>query len=112
MKKKKTDYWTEYEKQVAEWFASGDCNSAEKTKQACKEQKTLWRSQYGKFEIVGNEWDPWNVAGVPWETWKNLNMENMEPDARKMLIETINEIGTNDPDRISFKNRLKQFRGC
>ena len=23
---KKTDYWTEYEKQVAEWFASGDCN--------------------------------------------------------------------------------------
>ena len=23
---KKSDYWTEYEKKVAEWFASGDCN--------------------------------------------------------------------------------------
>ena len=28
---KKTDYWTEYEKQVAEWFASGDCNYFHKT---------------------------------------------------------------------------------
>lgn len=109
--KKKTNYWAEYEKQVAEWFASGDCNSVEKMKKACKEQKALWKSQYGKYEIVGNEWDPWNVAGIPWETWKNLNMDNMTPEARNKLIESINKICTNDPDRISFKNRLKQFRG-
>lgn len=110
MKKKKTDYWTEYEKQVAEWFASGDCNSFNKAMAKANEQKKLWKSQH-KYEIVGNEWDPWNVAGVPWETWKNLNMENMESDARKRLVETMNETRTNDQEWIFFKNRLQQFRG-
>lgn len=47
---KKTDYWTEYEKQVAEQFASGDCNFVEKTKKACDEQKKLWNSQH-KYEM-------------------------------------------------------------
>lgn len=47
---KKTDYWTEYEKQVAEQFASGDCNCVEKTKKACDEQKKLWNSQH-KYEM-------------------------------------------------------------
>lgn len=107
-KKKDIDYWSEYEKQVAEWFASGDCNCVEKTKQACKEQKKLWNTQ-NKYEIVGDKNDPWNVAGVPWESWKNLNMEKMEPDARKKLIETMNEIRANDQEWIFFKNRLNNL---
>lgn len=108
MTKKKNDYWTEYEKQVAEWFASGDCNCVEKTKQACKEQKKLWNSQ-NKYEIVGNKYDPWNVAGVPWETWNNVHMENMKPESRKELIETINETRADEPEWIFYKNRLNNF---
>ena len=105
---KKTDYWTEYEKQVAEWFASGDCNCVEKTKKACNEQKKLWNSQH-KYEIVGNKWDPWNVAGVPWETWNNMYMEKMDPDKRKKLIDTINESRVDDQEWIYFKNRLNNL---
>ena len=105
---KKTDYWTEYEKQVAEWFASGDCNCVEKTKKACDEQKKLWNSQH-KYEIVGNKWDPWNQAGIPWETWNNMYMENMDPDKRKKLIDTINESRADDQEWIYFKNRLNNL---
>ena len=105
---KKTDYWTEYEKQVAEWFASGDCNCVEKTKKACEEQKKLWNSQH-KYEIVGNKWDPWNQAGIPWETWNNMYMENMDPDNRKKLIDTINESRADDQEWIYFKNRLNNL---
>lgn len=105
---KKTDYWTEYEKQVAEWFASGACNCVEKTKQACNEQQKLWKSQH-KYEIVGNKWDPWNVAGVPWQSWNNLFMENMDPDKRKKLIDTMNETLADDPEWIFFKNRLNNL---
>ena len=105
---KKTDYWTEYEKQVAEWFASGDCNCVEKTKKACEEQKKLWNSQH-KYEIVGNKWDPWNQAGVPWKTWHDLNMEKMDPDKRKKLIDTINESRADDQEWIYFKNRLNNL---
>lgn len=105
---KKTDYWTEYEKQVAEWFASGDCNCVEKTKKACNEQQKLWKSQH-KYEIVGNKWDPWNVAGVPWSSWNNMFMENMDPDKRKKLIDTMNETRANDPEWIFFKNRLNNL---
>ena len=108
--KKDNDYWTEYEKKVAEWFASGDCNSFNKAMKKANEQKKLWKSQY-KYEIVGNEWDLWNVLGVPWETWKNFNMGKMETDARKRLIETINEDRADDQEWIFFKNRLKAFRG-
>lgn len=107
-KKKDIDYWSEYEKQVAEWFASGDCNCLEKTKKACKEQQELWKSQ-NKYEIVGTKYDPWNVAGVPWESWKNLNMEKMEPEARQSLIETMNETRANEPEWIFFKNRLNNL---
>lgn len=105
---KKTDYWTEYEKQVAEWFASGDCNCVEKTKKACNEQKKLWNSQH-KYEIVGNKWDPWNVAGVPWSSWNNMFMEDMDPDKRKQLIDTMNETRADDPEWIFFKNRLNNL---
>lgn len=105
---KKTDYWTEYEKQVAEWFASGDCNCVEKTKKACNEQKKLWNSQH-KYEIVGNKWDPWNQAGIPWETWNNMYMENMDPEKRKKLIDTINESRVDDQEWIYFKNRLNNL---
>lgn len=105
---KKIDYWAEYEKQVAEWFASGDCNCVEKTKKACNEQKKLWNSQH-KYEIVGNKWDPWNVAGVPWKSWKDLNMENMDPNKRKKLIDTMNETRVDDQEWIFFKNRLNNL---
>lgn len=107
-KKKEIDYWSEYEKQVAEWFASGDCNCVEKTKKACKEQQKLWKSQ-NKYEIVGNKNDPWNVAGVPWETWNKVHMENMKPDSRKELIENMNETLANDQEWIFFKNRLNNL---
>lgn len=39
--KKNTDYWTEYEKQVAEWFASGDCNYFNKAMEKAKDQQKL-----------------------------------------------------------------------
>lgn len=107
--KKKTDYWTEYEKQVAEWFAAGDCNYFHKAMAKANEQKKLWKSQH-KYEIVGNEWDPWNVAGVPWKSWNDLKMEIMSPNSRKRLIETMNETSANDQEWIFFKNRLRQFR--
>lgn len=107
-KKEELNSWSEYEKRVADWFASGDCNFFHKSMTKAKEQQELWKSQ-NKYEIVGNKWDPWNVAGVPWESWKNLNMENMEPDARKKLIETMNETRANDPEWIFFKNRLNNL---
>ena len=102
---KKTDYWTEYEKQVAEWFASGDCNYAHKAMEKAKDQQKLWKSQT-KYEIVGNKWDPWNQAGVPWETWNNMFMEDMDPEKRNKLIEKINESRADDPDWKFYKNRL------
>lgn len=105
---KKTDYWTEYEKQVAEWFASGYCNYSHKAMEKAKEQEKLWKSQT-KYEIVGNKWDPWNLAGVPWETWNNMFMENMDPDKRKRLIETINEDREDDPEWKFYKNRLNNL---
>lgn len=105
---KKTDYWTEYEKQVAEWFASGDCNYAHKAMEKAKEQEKLWKSQT-KYEIVGNKWDPWNLAGIPWKTWNDLNMETMEPDARKRLIDTINVSREDDPEWKFYKNRLNNL---
>ena len=106
--KKNTDYWTEYEKQVAEWFASGDCNYFNKAMDKAKDQQNLWKSQH-KYEIVGNKWDTWNLAGVPWKTWNDLNMENMEPDKRKQLIETINVSRADEPEWIFFKNRLNNL---
>lgn len=106
--KKNTDYWTEYENQVAEWFASGDCNYFNKAMEKAKDQQKLWNSQH-KYEIVGNKWDPWNVAGVPWESWNNMFMEDMNPDKRKQLIDTMNETRADDPDWIFFKNRLNNL---
>ncbi len=106
--KKNTDYWTEYEKQVAEWFASGDCNYFNKAMEKANEQKKIWKSQI-KYEIVGNKWDPWNLAGVPWETWNNMFMENMDPDKRKKLIDSINVSRADDPDWIFYKNRLNNL---
>lgn len=105
---KKTDYWTEYEKLVAEWFAYGDCNYFNKAMEKAKDQQKLWKSQT-KYEIVGNKWDPWNQAGVPCEYWKNLNMENMDPDERKKLIDTMNETRVDDQEWIFFKNRLNNL---
>lgn len=106
--KKKTDYWTEYEKQVAEWFASGDCNYFNKAMDKANDQQKIWKSQH-KYEIVGNKWDQWNLSGVPWETWNNMFMENMDPDKRKRLIEKINESRKDDPEWISYKNRLNNL---
>lgn len=105
---KKTDYWTEYEKQVAEWFASGDCNYFNKSMEKAQDQQKLWKSQ-NKYEIVGNKWDPWNLAGIPWETWNNMYMENMDPDKRKKLIDAINVSKADDQDWIYFKNRLNNL---
>lgn len=73
-----------------------------------KDQQKLWKSQT-KYEIVGNKWDTWNQAGVPWESWKNLNMENMDPDERKKLIDTMNETRVDDQEWIFFKNRLNNL---
>lgn len=106
--KKKTDYRTEYEKQVAEWFTSGDCNSFNKAMAKANEQKKFWKSQT-KYEIVGNKWDPWNVAGVPWKTWNYLRMEIMEPDSSEKLIESMNVTKANDQEWIFFKNRLNNL---
>ena len=107
-KKKDLDYWTEYEKLVAEWFASGDCNYFHKAMEKAKDQQKLWKSQH-KYEIVGNKWDPWNVAGIPWEFWNNFKMENMEPDARNRLIELIELARVNEQEWIYFKNRLNNL---
>ena len=106
--KKNTDYWTEYEKQVAEWFASGDCNYFNKAMEKAKDQQKLCNSQH-KYEIVGNKWDPWNVACVPWESWNNMFMEEMALDARERLIQTMNETRADDPEWIFFKNRLNNL---
>lgn len=106
--KNNTDYCTEYEKQVAEWFASGDCNYFNKAMEKAKDQQKLWNSQH-KYEIVGNKWDPWNVAGVPCESWNNMYMEEMDPDARERLIQTMNETRADDQEWIFFKNRLNNL---
>lgn len=105
---KKTDYCTEYEKQVAEWFASGDCNYFNKAMEKAKDQQKLWNSQH-KYEIVGNKWDPWNVAGVPCESWNNMYMEKQKARARESLIQTMNETRADDQEWIFFKNRLNNL---
>lgn len=109
--KNNTDYWTEYEKLVAEWFASGDCNYFNKAMEKAKDQQKLWNSQH-KYEIVGNKWDPWNVAGVPWESWNNMYIcicKKWPPDASERLIQTMNETRADDPEWIFFKNRLNNL---
>ena len=102
---KNTEAWTEYEKQVAEWFATGACNCAEKTKRACREQQALWKSQH-VHEVMGNKWDPWNAAGIPWEYWNKLDMQNLDPLHREMAIDTMNQMYASDPEWNFFKNNL------
>lgn len=59
----------------------GDFNTPREAMEFAKKQEKAWYELMGgNTAKVGNDWDPWNIKGVDWYTWKELLITQLTED--------------------------------